>query len=90
MIAIVFEHFDIEFDSHCKYDRLTVYRLGLDSVPAEQLAVLCGSNLPPSLDATGEVLVSFQSDGIVQKSGFQLRYLKTSVTSGKFVRCFVS
>ncbi|XP_052280967.1 cubilin-like [Dreissena polymorpha] len=82
MIAIVFEHFDIEFDSHCKYDRLTVYRLGLDGVPAEQLAVLCGSNLPPSLHATGEVLVSFQSDGIVQKSGFQLRYLKTSVTSG--------
>ena len=76
-IAITFTAFDVEADSSCRWDHLTVTEG--DGTPL--LARTCGSDPPPDLTSnTSTVRVIFHTDGGVEGSGWRLEW--TAVPPG--------
>ncbi|XP_067090331.1 ovochymase-2 [Osmerus mordax] len=68
VIKLDFEDFDLEQSHHCEYDRLTVFG---DVHNREDIAVLCGPGIPPSILTYDNVMVlQFSSDGSVTRRGF--------------------
>ncbi|XP_052775033.1 uncharacterized protein LOC128213411 isoform X2 [Mya arenaria] len=83
LIVVVFEMFDIEDGEKCQYDKLAFYSISGDESENKMLASYCGSNLPPTLHTTENLLVEFTSDLIIQKNGFRLRFYKTQNEAGQ-------
>lgn len=81
VIAIVFETFSIEDSKDCVWDKLAFYAISGDDVTV--LQVLCGNNLPPSIHTSEDLLIEFISDSVQQRTGFRLKYIKTSIVGGK-------
>ncbi|XP_011674328.1 uncharacterized protein LOC586495 [Strongylocentrotus purpuratus] len=73
VVYVTFEFFDLESQSTCNYDSLTVYDGTSTSDPV--LAVLCGNTIPESLMSSGRSLfLVFKSDSSVTKNGFSASY----------------
>ncbi|XP_015441120.1 cubilin isoform X1 [Pteropus alecto] len=67
---------DIEAQSTCKYDQLVI-RDGDNNV-AQQLAVLCGRELPGPIRSTGEYMwIRFTSDFSITRAGFNASFHKS-------------
>ena len=80
VIAIKFTAFDVETDSTCHYDHLTVTEG--DGTPL--LARTCGSDPPPDLtSATSTVRVIFHTDSVNMRAGWRLEW--TAVPPGEFL-----
>ena len=77
VIAIKFTAFDVENNSKCNYDDLTITEG--DGTPL--MAKACGSTLPSDLTSTtATVRVNFKTDGGGTKSGWRLEW--TAVSPG--------
>ena len=73
VIGFTFTNFDLELDSSCSYDRLTVYDGATTSAPS--LGIFCGSDTPRPIITTGDVaLLVFESDGSITGGGFSVDY----------------
>ena len=58
------------------YDSLTLYDGGSTASP--MLGKYCGYSIPPShVSSSNEILIHFQSDEVVMKTGFQIEYKQT-------------
>lgn len=64
----------------CKWDSLALYAVSGDDVTL--LDIICGPSLPSSLYTSEDLLVEFISDGIQQRAGFRLRYMKINAYGG--------
>jgi len=75
-IRLEFSKFDLEPDTQCRFDYLSIY--DGSSVASTELQKMCGSKEPtaiPTIDSTSNVLtVLFVSDSSVTAGGFQARW----------------
>lgn len=68
-IKLTFEAFQLEYDSSCYFDKLTVYD-GL-SENNTMLGTFCGDNIPPPLLSSGaQMVVKLTSDYSMTYKGF--------------------
>ncbi|XP_026222382.1 ovochymase-2 [Anabas testudineus] len=68
-ILLVFEHFELENDSHCRYDRLTV-----SAGSHRPVGMFCGSVLPGTVLLNQTATLVFSSDISRAGSGFVIRH----------------
>ncbi|XP_017389073.1 procollagen C-endopeptidase enhancer 1 [Cebus imitator] len=74
VIALTFEKFDLEPDTYCRYDSVSVFN-GAVSDDARRLGKFCGDAVPGSISSEGnELLVQFVSDLSVTADGFSASY----------------
>ncbi|XP_044791572.1 procollagen C-endopeptidase enhancer 1 isoform X3 [Bubalus bubalis] len=74
VIALTFGKFDLEPDSYCRYDSVSVFN-GPVSDDAKRLGKFCGDTVPGSITSEGnELLVQFVSDLSVTADGFSASY----------------
>ncbi|CRL00998.1 CLUMA_CG014207, isoform A [Clunio marinus] len=71
VIQMNFLNFDLEQDSMCKYDFVTIYNNGSDRV--DQMGPFCGSNVPKVITTTSNVAtIYFHTDSSTAKDGFTI------------------
>ena len=80
LITIVFELFQLEDGTNCKYDKLAFYKLNPDNSKGQRVAAFCGSKLPETVHNPESMLIEFTSDQIIEKSGFRLKFFKMQGT----------
>ncbi|XP_069341847.1 procollagen C-endopeptidase enhancer 1 [Eulemur rufifrons] len=74
VIALTFEKFDLEPDTYCRYDSVSVFN-GAVSNDAKRLGKFCGDTIPGRISSEGnELLVQFVSDLSVTADGFSASY----------------
>ncbi|KAF4015881.1 hypothetical protein G4228_007241 [Cervus hanglu yarkandensis] len=74
VISLTFGKFDLEPDSYCRYDSVSVFN-GPVSDDAKRLGKFCGDTVPGSITSEGnELLVQFVSDLSVTADGFSATY----------------
>ncbi|KAG5195374.1 hypothetical protein MJG53_018309 [Ovis ammon polii x Ovis aries] len=74
VISLTFGKFDLEPDSYCRYDSVSVFN-GPVSDDAKRLGKFCGDTVPGSITSEGnELLVQFVSDLSVTADGFSASY----------------
>ncbi|KAL0605462.1 Procollagen C-endopeptidase enhancer 1 [Plecturocebus cupreus] len=74
VIALTFEKFDLEPDTYCRYDSVSVFN-GAVSDDSRRLGKFCGDAVPGSISSEGnELLVQFVSDLSVTADGFSASY----------------
>ncbi|XP_008047146.1 procollagen C-endopeptidase enhancer 1 [Carlito syrichta] len=74
VIALTFGKFDLESDSYCRYDSVSVFN-GAVSDDAKRLGKFCGDKVPGPISSEGnELLVQFVSDLSVTADGFSASY----------------
>lgn len=74
MISLTFGKFDLEPDSYCRYDSVSVFN-GAVSDDAKRLGKFCGDKAPGPISSEGnELLVQFVSDLSVTADGFSASY----------------
>lgn len=85
---MTFNQFDLEEQSDCLYDSLTIY--DGSSTSAVQLGVYCGTNNPGTIRSSDNSLtVVFKSDESETRSGFYAEYSAFASVSCEFsfLRC---
>lgn len=68
-IKLTFEAFQLEYDSSCSFDKLTVY----DGIKENNtmLGTFCGKDIPPPLfSSSAQIVVKFTSDNSMVYKGF--------------------
>ncbi|XP_064334727.1 procollagen C-endopeptidase enhancer 1 isoform X1 [Camelus dromedarius] len=74
VISLTFGKFDLEPDSYCRYDSVSVFN-GAVSDDAKRLGKFCGDTAPGPISSEGnELLVQFVSDLSVTADGFSASY----------------
>ncbi|XP_020022029.1 procollagen C-endopeptidase enhancer 1 [Castor canadensis] len=74
VIALTFGKFDLESDTHCRYDSVSVFN-GAVSDDSKRLGKFCGDQAPRPITSEGnELLVQFVSDLTVTADGFSASY----------------
>ncbi|XP_037669838.1 procollagen C-endopeptidase enhancer 1 isoform X2 [Choloepus didactylus] len=74
MILLTFVKFDLEPDTYCRYDSVSVFN-GAVSDDAKRLGKFCGDKVPGPISSEGnELLVQFVSDLSVTADGFSANY----------------
>ncbi|XP_047635655.1 procollagen C-endopeptidase enhancer 1 isoform X1 [Phacochoerus africanus] len=74
VISLTFGKFDLEPDSYCRYDSVSVFN-GAVSDDAKRLGKFCGDKAPGPISSEGnELLVQFVSDLSVTADGFSASY----------------
>lgn len=74
MISLTFGKFDLESDTYCRYDSVSVFN-GAVSDDAKRLGKFCGDTAPGPISSEGnELLVQFVSDLSVTADGFSASY----------------
>ncbi|XP_062946970.1 procollagen C-endopeptidase enhancer 1 isoform X1 [Cynocephalus volans] len=74
VIALTFGKFDLEPDTYCRYDSVSVFN-GPESDDAKRLGKFCGDTAPGPISSEGnELLVQFVSDLSVTADGFSASY----------------
>nr|XP_051703671.1 procollagen C-endopeptidase enhancer 1 isoform X2 [Oryctolagus cuniculus] len=74
VIALTFGKFDLEPDTYCRYDSVSVFN-GAVSDDAKRLGKFCGDTAPGPISSEGnELLVQFVSDLSVTADGFSASY----------------
>lgn len=74
MISLTFGKFDVEPDTYCRYDSVSVFN-GAVSDDAKRLGKFCGDTAPGPISSEGnELLVQFVSDLSVTADGFSASY----------------
>uniref|UniRef100_A0AAQ5ZIC1 CUB domain-containing protein n=2 Tax=Amphiprion ocellaris TaxID=80972 RepID=A0AAQ5ZIC1_AMPOC len=69
VVKLDFTDFDLEESDRCLYDSLAVFG---DVAGTEEIAVLCGSSVPPPVLSYSSILVlQFSSDSSVTQRGFR-------------------
>ncbi len=94
IINVSFINFDVEFNTSCAYDKLTVYDGLTTSSPL--LGTFCGTNLPGFVKATnadGALTFSFYSDNDVSNNGWEaivrsVKSTKIPLITDKKIRVF--
>ncbi|KAM3183271.1 hypothetical protein ACTXT7_010677 [Hymenolepis weldensis] len=72
-VKVVFDSFEVESHQQCMYDRVIAYD-GL-TTDSPQLGRFCGSRKPLPIFSTGStLLLTFNSDGSVQRKGFRAQH----------------
>merc|ERR1712142_394085 len=73
IIELNMEDFEVEYNSNCAYDYVTVYD-GKDE-KAPKMGTFCGTTIPKQVRSSGQFLyMTFHSDGSVTKRGFMGKY----------------
>merc|ERR1712142_558539 len=73
IIELTMEDFEVEYNSNCAYDYVTVYD-GKDE-KAPKMGTFCGTTIPKQVRSSGQYLyMTFHSDGSVTKRGFMGKY----------------
>eukprot|EP00057_Strongylocentrotus_purpuratus_P007249 XP_011661723.1 PREDICTED: deleted in malignant brain tumors 1 protein [Strongylocentrotus purpuratus] len=84
VVYVTFEFFDLESQSTCNYDSLTVYDGTSTSDPV--LATLCGNTIPDSLTSSGmSMFLVFKTDSSVTRNGFSASYQAVESGGGGFI-----
>ena len=74
-VILQFESFDLESQTSCKYDFIDIQEKDSSSSEVKPVGRFCGNKRPPVITTTSnELLITFQSDGTVQKTGFRAKY----------------
>lgn len=74
MISLTFGKFDLEPDTYCRYDSVSVFN-GAVSDDSKRLGKFCGDTAPGTISSEGnELLVQFVSDLSVTADGFSASY----------------
>ena len=74
VVVLTFESVDVQDDSTCGYDHLTVYDGVRTSDP--ELLHVCRSSLPAPLTSTGQNLhILFETDFNIHRNGFKLSWV---------------
>ncbi|XP_006859879.1 PREDICTED: procollagen C-endopeptidase enhancer 1 [Chrysochloris asiatica] len=74
VIALTFGKFDLEPDTYCRYDSVSVFN-GAVSDDAKRVGKFCGDTVPGPISSEGnELLVQFVSDLSVTADGFSATY----------------
>ncbi|XP_069845386.1 procollagen C-endopeptidase enhancer 1 [Dipodomys merriami] len=74
VIALTFGKFDVEPDTYCRYDSVSVFN-GAVSDDSKRLGKFCGDTAPGPISSEGnELLVQFVSDLSVTADGFSASY----------------
>ncbi|XP_042638906.1 procollagen C-endopeptidase enhancer 1 [Orycteropus afer afer] len=74
VISLTFGKFDLEPDTYCRYDSVSVFN-GAVSDDAKRLGKFCGDKVPSPISSEGnELLVQFVSDLSVTADGFSASY----------------
>ncbi|XP_055498218.1 CUB domain-containing protein 2 [Leucoraja erinacea] len=75
-ILLTFQHFDLEFHTHCDYDYLKIYN-GVSEDEGNLLGKFCGQDFPPHYSSSWHVMsIIFRSDKHVTSRGFSASYSK--------------
>mgnify|MGYP000018708000 CR=1 FL=1 len=74
-VRLHFVNFNLEIGSNggCPFDFVRVYK-GSTISSSRLLGEYCGSDLPPSSSTHGSMLIHFQTDHIIEDTGFKLEY----------------
>lgn len=73
IIQMNFLNFELEQDTACKYDFVTIYNNG--SGRSEQMGPFCGTNAPKVITTTDNIAtVVFQTDSSTAKDGFTISF----------------
>ncbi|KAI0218622.1 Cubilin [Lamellibrachia satsuma] len=72
VVKLEFLTFDVEYDSTCRYDNVTVYD-GVDSSATLQ-GTFCGGLPRVNISSTNSMVVAFQTDSSVTRNGFRIKY----------------
>ena len=89
MVRLFFEYLDLEQSKNCAFDSLSIY----DGTMADEKSLhgkYCG-NISHPFSVTSnwnEVLVVFQSDNSIEKSGFQLKWQEVTLSGHLEMGCW--
>lgn len=91
VVQLAFSTFDLEGSNGCYFDSLTVFdgyvneTNGVD--PTRPIGVFCGTNMPPLILSTGNVLsLIFETDDSNNDDGFMATY---NFIDGRHSECYV-
>ena len=79
-ITLYFQQFNLEPQSNCTYDAVKIYDgLSMSAPQQGRTEGFCGISIPPTLTSSGNsLLIVFDSDKSVTRTGFEIFYTSKS------------
>lgn len=91
LILLTFTTFELEDDSTCTFDSLTIYDGYVTSSDTARTAIgkYCGRNKPPIIRSNGNVLtIVFKTDDSLEYGGYSFTYEFIDGRNGKYIYLF--